>query len=98
MASRPAATEPLHEHLVLSTSGSTGEPGIFVYTRTELALWVGERPLSDLPEDVAPGAAAADLAYLILEQPLGDEEIEEQALSAVRTPAHTHSLAGGIAG
>jgi phenylacetate-coenzyme A ligase PaaK-like adenylate-forming protein len=33
----PHATQPLHGHLVLSTSGSTGVPAVFVYSPAEMA-------------------------------------------------------------
>ena len=37
----PSAGEALHEHLVFSTSGSTGEPAVFVSSRAGFAQWVG---------------------------------------------------------
>jgi phenylacetate-coenzyme A ligase PaaK-like adenylate-forming protein len=37
----PTAGEALHDHLVFSTSGSTGEPAVFVDTRAGFAQWVG---------------------------------------------------------
>ena len=37
----PRADEPLGDHLVFSTSGSTGEPAVFVSSRVEFACWVG---------------------------------------------------------
>lgn len=36
----PLGTGPLHDHLVLTTSGSTGEPSVVVCSRTEFAPWV----------------------------------------------------------
>jgi phenylacetate-CoA ligase len=36
----PAATEPMYAHHVLATSGSTGAPGIFVYSGAEMAVAV----------------------------------------------------------
>lgn len=36
----PRATEPLDGHLVLATSGSTGAPGVFVYSAAEMAAAV----------------------------------------------------------
>jgi phenylacetate-coenzyme A ligase PaaK-like adenylate-forming protein len=36
----PSGEEPLHGHLVFSTSGSTGEPGIFVTKPEEFVPWV----------------------------------------------------------
>jgi phenylacetate-CoA ligase len=35
----PSGNEPLHDHLIMTTSGSTGQPGIFVYSREDLAPW-----------------------------------------------------------
>jgi len=37
----PDAAEPLFDHHVFSTSGSTGEPALFVSSRAEFACWVG---------------------------------------------------------
>jgi len=37
----PNGAGPLHDHLVFSTSGSTGEPALFVSSRAEFAHWVG---------------------------------------------------------
>ena len=37
----PDAAEPLLDHHVFSTSGSTGEPALFVSSRAEFACWVG---------------------------------------------------------
>ena len=37
----PDAAEPLFDHHVFSTSGSTGEPALFVSSRAEFARWVG---------------------------------------------------------
>ncbi|MGE3289189.1 MAG: phenylacetate--CoA ligase family protein [Pseudonocardia sp.] len=36
----PAGDQPLHDHLVFTTSGSTGEPAIFVATPDDFAPWV----------------------------------------------------------
>ena len=57
----PAATEPLHDHLVLSTSGSTGEPGIFVYSREEFAPWVAALLRTMALFGVTPGMRMAGL-------------------------------------
>jgi len=37
----PGAAQPLLDHHVFSTSGSTGEPALFVSSRAEFACWVG---------------------------------------------------------
>ncbi len=37
----PRAGGPLGDHLVFSTSGSTGEPAVFVSSRVEFGQWVG---------------------------------------------------------
>jgi phenylacetate-CoA ligase len=57
----PAATEPLHDHLVLSTSGSTGEPASFVCTREELAPWTAALMRTMTLFGVAPGMRMAGL-------------------------------------
>ena len=57
----PAATEPLHGFLVLSTSGSTGEPGIFVMSREELAPWVAALMRAMRLFGVTPGMRMAGL-------------------------------------
>jgi phenylacetate-CoA ligase len=58
----PCAGDPVHGHLVLSTSGSSGEPGIFVYTPEEFAPWVAALLRTMTLFGVIPGMRIAGLA------------------------------------
>jgi phenylacetate-coenzyme A ligase PaaK-like adenylate-forming protein len=57
----PSHDEPLHGHLVFSTSGSTGEPGIFVSTQEDFTPWVAAMMRTMTIFGVTPGMRIAGL-------------------------------------